>query len=171
MNLYDTGRSEAIPPDKDIFARFIGEWQLQLTVFRISGASKHYTGKWHFTRILNGHAVQDVRMILSAGGNADGANDGYYEYGTTVKTYDRVTGKWKAIWAGPIQNQLFVFDVLNEGDKIILNEQGHVQPKMQWIFYDMGENHFQWMSRVCMPVANTWFTNYHMQVHRVLPNP
>ncbi|MEM9329612.1 MAG: hypothetical protein AAGA85_28390, partial [Bacteroidota bacterium] len=155
---------DSIPVDRDIFGRFIGKWRLRLTIFKPDGTSQNHTGEWHFYRILQGRAIQDLWVIPGLDPNG---NNEFLEYGTTVRSYNPKTGKWKAAWTGPIQNQLFVFDIEDDDQGITLTEVGNPHLNMKWSFFDIHEDAFQWKSEMQIRDTGQWFVNYHMKLDRV----
>ena len=74
----------SIPKNRDIFGKFLGKWKLKLTIFSFDGSSKNHKGEWHFFRILQGRAIQDIWIIPSL----NGEGDSYHEFGTTVRMFD-----------------------------------------------------------------------------------
>ncbi len=159
-------RCETIPPEEDVFGRFIGRWQVRLAIHEPDGVNQAYNGEWHFSRILKGRAVQDVWIIPSMN-KMTSDNDYFHEYGTSIRTYDPESSKWKVVWVGPIQHHFFVFDVCRTGEDIILEECSQTKLKMKWTFYDIAANSFQWKSEVYIRKMKGWFTNYHMSVKRM----
>ena len=154
----------SIPESKDTFGKFIGEWSLNLTITNQNGTKNRFKGEWHFYRILQGRAIQDIWII--PGLTSQGEND-FHEYGTTIRTFNFKTRKWRAVWVGPVQNQLFVFDIEDINDQIILTETNNPNLEMKWSFFDISENSFQWKSEVKIKGLDSWFTNYHMILNRI----
>ena len=154
----------SIPEDRDIFGKFLGKWKLKLTIFSFDGSSKNHTGEWHFFRILQGRAIQDIWIIPDL--NDD---DNYHEFGTTVRMFDLKRNIWKASWIGPIQNQLFVFDIEDNNNIIILKETHNQKLNMKWSFFDISKKSFKWKSEVKMS-DNNYFTNYYMELSRINEN-
>ena len=152
----------SIPKSKDIFGKFIGEWSLTLTITNPDGTNARYNGEWNFYRILQGRAIQDIWIIPDIASQGDNE---FHEFGTTIRTFNLKTNKWKAVWVGPVQNQLFVFDIEDNTDQIILTETNNPHLEMRWSFFDISENSFQWKSEVKIK-ENIWFTNYHMELTR-----
>ena len=162
--LFSENIHKFIPSDRDVFGKFIGEWSLSLTITNFDGSSLNYKGEWHFFRILQGRAIQDIWIIPSL--NPKGSDE-FHEYGTTIRTFNPKTGKWKAVWTGPVQNQFFVFDIEDNDDTITLMETGNPKLEMKWSFFDIKEDSFQWKSEMKIRGTNDWFTNYHMELIRI----
>ena len=159
--LFSKSRHSSIPENKDTFGKFIGNWSLELTITNLDGSKLKYVGEWHFHRILQGRAIQDIWIIP---GLATHEYGDFHEYGTTVRTFDTKTGKWRAVWVGPIQNQLYVFDVEDKIDQISLTATNITLMEMKWSFFDIAPNSFKWKSEV--KLKDRWFTNYFMELTR-----
>lgn len=162
--LFSESRHSSIPVDKDTFGKFIGKWNLDLIIINPDGSNIKYKGEWHFHRILQGRAIQDIWIIPGLTSNK--VNE-FHEFGTTVRTFNPKTNKWKAVWIGPIQNQLFVFDIEDNNEQIILTEMNNPNLEMKWSFFDISKNSFKWKSEVKINEHNNWFTNYHMKLTRI----
>ena len=162
--LFSESLHNSIPKSKDTFGKFIGKWSLNLTITNLDGSNIKYKGEWHFHRILQGRAIQDIWIIPSLSFQEDNE---FHEYGTTVRTFNPRTNKWKAVWFGPIQNQFFLFDIEENDDQITLTETNNRNLEMKWIFFDISQNSFKWRSEVKTKENNRWFTNYFMELTRI----
>ena len=63
-------KNSALPEEFDYFGKLIGSWKIDYIDARTSRAIK---GEWHFSRILEGMAIQDVIVLPG------------FEYGTTLR--------------------------------------------------------------------------------------
>ena len=54
-------KSTALPEEFDYFGKLIGSWQINYVE---SNSSRVIKGEWHFSRVLEGMAVQDVIILL-----------------------------------------------------------------------------------------------------------
>jgi hypothetical protein len=162
--LFSNKLHPSIPMEKDVFGQFIGSWNLDLIITHSNGSKSNFNGEWHFSRILQGRAIQDIWVIPNINKEVEGE---FLEYGTTTRTYNPKTGKWKACWMGPIQNQVFIFDIEDTGDTIILSELTITHFEMRWIFFEISENSFQWKSEVKYNGSDKWMINYHMKLNRI----
>lgn len=161
---FSNTRHNSIPEGRDIFGRFIGGWHLNLVIYKFDGSNKKHQGEWHFFRILQGRAIQDIWIIPDL--NSSGKHD-FYEYGTTVRKFNPKTENWSAVWVGPVQDQLFEFDIEDSEETIVLTEKGNLKLEMKWTFFDITANSFQWKSEVKVKGSGSWFTNFHMSLSRI----
>ena len=51
----------------DLYARFVGSWDLDVTQFSRDGAPRRHKGEWHFGWVLEGRAIQDVWIVPPRG--------------------------------------------------------------------------------------------------------
>jgi len=151
-----------IPNENDLFGQFIGEWEFNMEVHETDGSTKEFNGNWLFKKILQGRAIQDVWMVPTLEWSNN--NGGFYEYGTSIRSFDFKTKKWKVTWVGPIQNQHFEFDVEHINNEIQMQLINHNELQMKWVFYDIKTNMFQWRSEVFLKSQGKWFTNCHMSL-------
>ena len=162
--LYAESLHHSIPESKDTFGKFIGKWNLDLTITNFDGTNTRHKGEWHFHRILQGRAIQDIWIIPNL--TSDQENE-FHEYGTTIRTFNTRTNKWKAVWVGPVQNQFFVFDIEDNIDQITLTLNNNPNLIMRWSFFDISKNAFKWKSEVKMKEHDHWFMNYYMEMTRI----
>ena len=73
-------KSTALPEEFDYFGKLIGSWQINYVE---SNSSRVIKGEWHFSRVLEGMAVQDVIILPD------------YEYGTSLRIFNPDTHGWK----------------------------------------------------------------------------
>src|SRR5690606_33090339 len=72
----------AIPSSQRLFEPLLGSWHLEVKWFDESGQLvRRQDGEWHFSRVLEGRAIQDVWIVPSRGQR--GQDD--YEYGTSIR--------------------------------------------------------------------------------------
>ena len=105
------------------FSKLIGSWTLTMRRYSFpSRLSEPLTleGEWHFGWVLNGLAVQDVWIVprrststssfpsVPAAASEDQAGE-FLEYGTTIRFFSMQEGKYRAVWAGPLQGKTYLF--------------------------------------------------------------
>lgn len=82
-----------IPSSQRLFEPLLGSWHLEVKWFDESGQLvRRQDGEWHFSRVLEGRAIQDVWIVPSRGQR--GQDD--YEYGTSIRFYDPALGGWRS---------------------------------------------------------------------------
>ena len=78
--LASSERNAAIPKEDDFFGMLIGSWYIDYMDTATGAVRK---GEWHFSRVLEGMAVQDVIVLP------------HFEYGTTLRMYNPATRTWE----------------------------------------------------------------------------
>jgi hypothetical protein len=86
----------------DLYGWLIGSWELDVTGHLPDGKTRRRPGEWHFGRVLEGRAIQDVWIVPSRGeGRAGDAANNVDVYGTTLRTYDPRIEAWHMQWTDP----------------------------------------------------------------------
>jgi hypothetical protein len=68
----------------DVFAPLIGSWDLQVTWLENDVPVRQALGEWHFARVLEGRAVQDIWIVPPRSERS--ARSDLYEYGTCASS-------------------------------------------------------------------------------------
>jgi len=87
----------------DLYGRFVGSWDFDVTQIPDNGIVRRRRGEWHFGWALEGRAIQDVWIVpprgeLRSGDAAANANS----YGTTLRIYDPDIDAWRIQWTDPV---------------------------------------------------------------------
>ncbi|HEY7184391.1 MAG TPA: hypothetical protein VIC84_23345, partial [Blastocatellia bacterium] len=53
-------RSNEITDQEDIYGWLIGDWEATVYDYAADGTMRESSGEWHFGRVLEGRAIQDV---------------------------------------------------------------------------------------------------------------
>ena len=145
--LLSDGPHPSVPPEQQIFAPFIGSWDLTVSWFdEAGGLSREEQGEWHFAWILEGRAIQDVWIVPRRSERA-GRSD-LYEYGTSLRFYDEKIGAWQSTWIGPMHRIVRTFIARKIGDQVMLETTGGEAPRMRWSFSDVQKNTFSWSNEL-----------------------
>lgn len=145
--LLSDGPHERIPPEQQIFAPFIGSWDLVVRwydeVGKISGEER---GEWHFAWILEGRGIQDV-WIAPRRAERSHRSD-LYEYGTSLRFFDEKIGAWQSTWIGPMHRVVRSFIARRIGEQVMLETTEGELPRMRWSFTDIQANAFSWRNEL-----------------------
>ena len=150
----DPERAKAL----ELYGRFVGSWDMEVTAHGPDGASHRGNGEIHFGWVLQGRAVQDVWMIPRLG-ERKGASAfpiaGNW-YGTTLRVYDPTIDAWRIYWIDPARN---VFrqqigrargpDIVQEGT----TESGALS---RWSFTEITANSFHWLGEAKAADSPEW---------------
>lgn len=155
--LVSTERSPDLPPEHDLFGRFVGTWAVENSLFSEATEQwSHSTLTWSFAWILQGRGVQDV--IETESGR---------QIGTTVRTWDAVAG-WRVVWFSPVVPEHCVLAAEALGnDGIRLDGVQSDGRRIRWEFSAITSNSFLWNGWCSNDLGVTWWHEQHMQVTRL----
>jgi hypothetical protein len=136
-----------IPEEQGIFAPFIGDWDLIVKWFDENGTlSREERGEWHFSWILEGRAIQDVWIVPPRDERARRGD--LYEYGTSLRFFDKTLNAWQSTWIGPMHRVVRTFTARRQGNEVRLETTEGDVPRMRWSFCDMRTNSFIWRNEL-----------------------
>ncbi len=146
-------KHDIIPQEHDYFAPLIGEWDFKWhDNIGLKNESIH-DGKWTFSRVLEGRAVQDT-FVTSKINSQTGELE--REYGTTIRIYNPLNKNWDIFYGCTGEAVQLVAG--KEEDKIVLTCIVPLGLYMKWIFYDIQENTFKWENIRSNDHGKTWIT-------------
>jgi hypothetical protein len=152
----------------DLYGRFVGSWDLDVTQFPQPGASRQRKGEWHFGWALEGRAIQDVWIVpprgeLRHGDAAANANS----YGTTLRVYDPRIDAWQIQWTDPVTRNFLQMIGRAEGSDIVqlgTRPDGHL---IRWSFREITRDSFQWRGEVSGDDGASWHRNVEFSATRM----
>jgi hypothetical protein len=146
--LISASASEKIPPDHRIFEPLIGSWDLFVEWFDEAGeVVRTSDGEWHFSRVLEGRAVQDVWIVPPRSQRSGDDRD--YEYGTSIRFYDASLGAWRSTWIGPARGWVMPFLARRVGDELVL--ENPAEHAYRWTFSHIEPESFSWRNELKSP--------------------
>lgn len=150
-----------IPQDNRIFEPFIGSWTLVVRWFDEDGRlNRQVPGEWHFARVLDGRAIQDIWITPSRE-----ERNGQGEYGTSLRFYDSTINAWRSTWIGPVHRVIYTFIARGIDDRVVLETTDDMPLKMRWSFSDISPNSFRWSNEVWQ--NERWRTQQTFDAQRV----
>ncbi|MCI1780196.1 MAG: hypothetical protein LKI53_09635 [Bacteroidales bacterium] len=155
-------KSDIIPDDLDFFGPFIGEWDFKWHDYIGTENDCVTDGKWTFSRVLEGSAVQDVFVT-----SKKNLKTGKFvrEYGTTVRIYDPQNRNWDIFYVYTGGAVHLVAE--KEDEQIVLTCITPTGLYMKWIFYDIEKDTFKWKNIRSSDNGRTWWTKARVEdVHR-----
>jgi len=147
-------RSTEINSDSDIYGWLIGSWRVRTIDYLKDGSKKETESEWHFARVLEGRAIQDVYIVPSR--HHRPASNERNRYGTSLRYYDSDIGAWRVTWINPVshvENHLIGRKVGNEIIQEGRDEDGSL---MRWCFRDITSNSFRWTGEISNDQGKTW---------------
>lgn len=145
--LASSERHQALPEEYDYFGKLIGSWNIDYVDSRDSRVLK---GEWHFSRVLEGMAVQDVIVLPG------------FEYGTTLRVYNPGTHAWDIAYC--YTGRIMRFEARKQGDIIVLT--GVEDERRKWVFAKIEDDYFHWQD-VTVRDNGEWEVRFDLHARRM----
>jgi hypothetical protein len=152
----------SLAPEHQLFAPFIGSWDLDVTWHEGDEVVRREDGEWHFAWVLEGRAVQDVWIVPRRGLREDVADP--YEYGTSLRFYDPEIDAWHSTWIGPTQHLVRTFVARRVGDDVVLDTRLEDGRRVRWAFADITPDSFTWSNAT--EDGGTWAVTQRFRARR-----
>ncbi len=162
------GPAEDLADKLMLFGQFVGDWDVDFTVYGPEGAAHTEKAEWHFGWVLEGRAVQDV-WIVPRRGERERAGPVKSDYGTTIRFYDPSIDAWRVVYVSPLQGDVLTFVAREVGDEIVLEGRDAEGAPMRWIFSEITEQSFRWRRVVSEDGGESWRVHKEMRVRRADP--
>ncbi|HUA80533.1 MAG TPA: hypothetical protein VL997_09190 [Dyella sp.] len=132
-----------------LYGRFVGSWDVDVTDYFPDGSTHAARGEWHFGWVLQGRAIQDVWITPARDTPRETLPEGYlHRYGSTLRMYEPEQNQWRITWADPAIG-FYVTQVGREHDGGIVQEGRTAQgTPMRWSFRDITSDSFLWIGEV-----------------------
>lgn len=132
-----------------LYGRFVGSWDVEVTDHHPDGTTHVAQGEWHFASILQGLAIQDVWITPARHVAPETLPANYLRrYGTTLRLYEPEQRQWRITWLDPAIG-FYVTQVGREcADGIVQEGQTANGIPMRWRFCDITPDSFRWIGEV-----------------------
>ncbi|WP_418453954.1 hypothetical protein [Allofournierella sp.] len=136
----------ALPEEFDYFGKLIGSWRIN---YLERDSCRAIKGEWHFSRVLEGMAVQDVIILPD------------YEYGTSLRIFNPATHAWDVAYG--YTGKIIRLEARKQGEMIVLTYTEDENRK--WVFVEIGEDKFHWQN-VTVKENGEWRVNAEIYAER-----
>ena len=154
--LQSDNRSVDIKSESDIYGWLIGSWKIRAVDYEEDGSKKESQAEWHFARVLEGRAIQDVFIVPGRDQRSTTTSKERNRYGTSVRYYDSESDAWHITWINPVrsvENHLVGRKVGSE----IVQEGRDVDGRwMRWCFRDITPDSFRWTGEESVDEGKSW---------------
>lgn len=154
--LPSAGCSPAIPPGDDLYAWLIGSWELDVTAYDDQDHITHSTGEAHFTRVLQGLAVQDVFINPRRADRGPESPPFANWYGTTIRIYDPSIQAWRVYWFNPHDGIRAELIGRRRGADIVQEGQFPDGTPIRWSFSEITAGSCRWRGERLERDGKTW---------------
>jgi len=150
----DHERAEAL----QLYGRFVGGWNAEITAHGPDGTSHRADGEIHFGWVLQGRAIQDVWMIPRLSDRCDAPVfpvAGNW-YGTTLRVYDPTIKAWRIYWIDPATNVFLQQIGRAHGPDIVQEGMTGSGGRTRWSFTEITPNSFHWTGEGKLAESDDW---------------
>lgn len=144
-------KHDIIPEEHDYFGQFIGEWNFKWHDNIGTEFESLADGKWTFSRVLEGRAVQDT-FVTSKKNTETGELE--REYGTTIRIYNPSKKNWDIFYGCTGEAVQLVAE--KKDDQIVITCVTPIGFQMKWIFFDIQKDTFKWKNIRSGDHGKTW---------------
>ncbi len=142
----------------NLYGRFVGSWDAEITAHGADGVSHKADGEIHFGWVLQGRAVQDVWMIprLLDRQSAPAFPIAGNWYGTTIRAYDPTIDAWRIYWIDPATNSFRQQIGRARGQDIVQEGTTETGAHTRWSFTKITPNSFHWLGEGKPAGSSDW---------------
>jgi hypothetical protein len=156
----------------ELYGRFVGSWDLDVTQFPEDGVPRRRKGEWHFGWTLEGRAIQDVWIVPPRGELRHGdAGANVNSYGTTLRVYDPDIDAWRIQWADPVTRNFLGMIGRADGDDIVQLGTRPDGQLIRWSFSEITPDSFRWRGEVSADDGASWRLNTEFTAARMARSP
>jgi hypothetical protein len=137
-------RSPELDENQDLYGWLIGTWDVSAIEYLDDQEPLRVEGEWHFTRILEGRAIQDVYIVPKRSLRTPFSSKTRNRYGTTIRYYDETIQAWRLNWFNPVSGASDQLIAKKLGNDIVQEGIDAVGNLMKWSFVDILPNSFHW---------------------------
>ena len=138
-----------------LYGRFVGDWDAEVTAYGADGTTHAAPGEIHFGWVLEGRAIQDVWIIPQGPGKPAFPIAGNW-YGTTLRVYDPAMSAWRISWFDPGRSVFRQQIGRPRGAEIVQEGTTETGDRTRWSFTDITADSFRWLGEVKPVAAADW---------------
>ena len=149
-----------------LYDRFVGSWDLDIDYHAPDGVTRSAPAEWHFARVLDGKAVQDVWIFPSRRVRREKPAEPWWFYGSTMRIYDPTIDAWHITYFEPTRpftirqiGRAAGPDIVQMSDEI----DGLIR---RWRFVEITDHSFRWLGDATRDKGDTWTLEMEMRARR-----
>lgn len=145
--LISDSKNANLPEEYDYFGKLIGSWRIKYIDNKTHAI---FNGEWHFERVLDGMAIQDVIILPN------------YESGITLRVYNPNKKAWDVTYS--FVGKIMRLVANKDDDMIVLTHNDNENRK--WVFVKIEDNYFRWLD-VSRNDGGEWRADFEIIAERV----
>lgn len=158
------GGGEAVAKaENDLFGRLVGSWDLDVAWYEGGKLASNAKGEWHFARILDGRAIQDIWIVPTLAEQRAGKP--VYEFGTSIRFPDPSGNCWRSTWHGPVRALIVPFIARRSGQDIVMESKSD-GAEMRWSFSSITSESFYWSNEIKVAHSDSWLLTQDFRAKR-----
>lgn len=166
--LASASKSNELTDQEDIYGWLIGGWEATVYDYAADGTAHESSGEWHFGRVLEGRAIQDVWIAPPRSQRISKTlSKQYNRYGTSMRVYDREIGAWRVTWFNPVSGARNDLIGRRQGADIVQEGTNASGRKIRWSFKDVTPTSFRWIGESLEPDGKTWRLEAEFRARRI----
>jgi hypothetical protein len=149
-------RSGEIPETDDLYGRFVGSWGIEVFDYQRDGTVMKNSGEVHFSRVLEGRAMQLVWAIPCRRERGAQLPKAGNRYGTTLCVWDPEIRAWRVTWINPVSGIRTELVARSSGARIVQIGRHADGTPVRWNFSEITERSFRWTGEALAADGETW---------------
>lgn len=154
--LVSAARAPEIPEALDIYAGLIGSWHAEVRDYLEDGRILVQAGEWHFARVLEGRAVQDVWIVPPRAQRAVAMPRLANRYGSSLRVFDPASGRWRLIWVNPAGGAHDELVGERRGGELLHEGERPDGTRIRWRFVALTAEGFHWLGEARGAGDSSW---------------
>jgi hypothetical protein len=150
-----------------LFGGLVGTWDVEYTDYSKDGKATRRSGQMIFEWVMDGRAIQDLRIVDPSGARKD------REVYADLHYFDPKSGAWHTVFVDPEHASVvrFTDEAVGE-DRIVLDSHDLGDAETRWSFNDIRPGSFGFRAEVSGDGGKTWRlqANYHMKRRCAAPH-
>jgi hypothetical protein len=160
-------RSPDIPASDDLYGWAIGSWELDVVAYDDEGNVTKSTGEAHYSRVLEGRAIQDVFINPRRSDRGPQSPKFANWYGTTLRIYDASIRAWRVLWFNPHDGFRAELIGRRQGNDIVQEGKFPDGTPIRWTFSEITADSCHWRGERLERDRKSWRLQVEFHAHRM----
>jgi hypothetical protein len=139
-----------------IYDPLIGSWHARVLDYGSDGSVRENRGEWHFARVLEGRAVQDVFITPPCSQRSESTPKLGNRYGTSIRFFHPMERRWHVLWVNPVSGALNHLVARVDGRRIVQEGRVGDGALIRWSFSDLTQSTARWTGERSTDDGVTW---------------